>query len=58
MSERLIAVGDEPSKPIGVRELCGRVDTDELAEAEDKDEYCANIIIQYTDGWMNGWMDG
>ena len=34
MSERLIAVGDEPSKPVGVRELCGRVNTDELAEAE------------------------
>lgn len=34
MSERLIAVGDEPSKQIGVRELWERVDTDELAEAE------------------------
>lgn len=36
VGERLLAVGDEPSKPIGVNDLWGRVDTDELAEAEQR----------------------
>lgn len=34
VGERLLAVGDEASKPVGVKELWRRVDTDRLLEAE------------------------
>jgi hypothetical protein len=50
VSERLLAVGDEASKPVGAKELWNRVDTDELAEAEHR--------VQMLSGSLRGQQDG